>query len=341
MPGLHYNMHDKTWGGLHTFEAGINSNALKVGGVSIYGGPMIRPVVYVVDRNIGASGDGKSWDTAFKTITEAVEQVNSDYTGTVAPCGGRNRTIVIGEGWYSETTMTLTASDCIIMGVGSGNMGRTVLYGSLTAGGWDDGNLGPSLAITGWNNTIANMDFVNRAATVSGVYAGGHAILEHPCILEGTYATAAGYNRYVGLGFMRDQLDCASYGILSYSQDHTLVEDCIFNGASLRDGGIAMFKGTSTNHSADIVRNNYFFGCPVGLFQSGGHNLMLHDNVFTNQGAVTITMTNAINVEGHSGHAFNNYALDINLTSFDAGSVMVLLKNLCANSTNTDWPEMS
>ena len=52
-------------------------------------------------------------------------------------------------------------------------------------------------------------------------------------------------------------------------------------------------------------------------------------------------MTNAINVEGHSGHAFNNYALDIDLTDFDAGSAMVLLKNLCANSTNTDWPEMS
>ena len=196
--------------------------------------------VYYVSRNRGSGAqDGKSWDTAFLTIKEAVTVVNLAYSTAAYPTRGRNTLILVDEGWYSETTMTLSASDCTIMGTGPGHMARTVLYGSLTAGGWDDGNTGPALAITGTNVTIENMDFVNRSATIAGVYNNCGAPTEHPCIVEGTYLVPVYYNKYINCGFMRDQQDAASWGIISYSADHTLIDGCTFNGRSLKLGGIA------------------------------------------------------------------------------------------------------
>ena len=288
---------------------------------------------WYVSRNVSASGDGKVSTSAFLTITEAVAAVNADYTA-----GRKTQYIHVDEGWYSEPTITLTASDCYIIGEGAGGMARTVLYGSLTAGGWDDGNLGPALAITGWNNTIENIDFVNRSAVIANP-SGGVTALKHPCIQEGTFLVPVAYNKYVNCVFMRDQPDAASWGILSYSMDHTLIEGCVFNGRSLTNGGIGIAKMTGNNHSADIIRGNYFFGCPDGVFQAGGHNTMIHDNYFTNQGANGETMTNATNIVAHSANIFNNFALDINLAQMEAGGGGTNLGNICADSDNADWPE--
>ena len=58
--------------------------------------------VWYVDRNMSASGDGRTAVSAFLTIGEGIAMLNSEYTA-----GRRNQTLVIGEGWYSETTMTL------------------------------------------------------------------------------------------------------------------------------------------------------------------------------------------------------------------------------------------
>ncbi len=308
------------------------------GAAAIGVGPSLMAKTYYVDRNQLGSGDGLSWRTAFKTIGEAITKVNLDYSLGVGLSKGRNREIVIGEGWYSEPTMTLTASDCLIRGIAAGQMARTVLYGSLTAGGWDDGNTGPALGITGWNNTIANMDFVNRSATIAGVYSGGVVHTEHPCILEGTYAQAVAYNRYVGLGFMRDQADAASWGIISYSMDHTLIEDCIFNGRSLKEGGIAFQSSTGTNHSADIARRNYFYGTPTGIWQNSSHNTWIHDNFFADQGATTETITNPCDIAGGTAYMFDNKSPDTNLADFNAGANGIEKNNLCSDSAAANTP---
>jgi len=289
---------------------------------------------FYVDRNRGASGkDGGSWGEAFKTIGEAVTQVNTDYTNAVKSSYGRMREIVIAEGWYSETTMTLTASDVLIRGVGGGRTGTgTILYGSLTAGGWDDGNTGPALAITGWNNEIRDMGFVNRSATIAGTYANSLNATEHPCILEGTYATPVNYNTYRNLTFMRDQADAASWGILSYSSDMTLIEGCTFSGRSLALGGICFSSGTGTNHSADIVRANYFFGTPTGIYQNSSHNTLIHHNHFADNGANGETITSPCNIAGGTALMYNNWSLDTNLADFNIGTSGVEVGNICSDS---------
>ena len=194
---------------------------------------------WYVSRNRGSiSGDGKNWDQAFLTWGEAVAAVNLGYSTAAFPTRGRNWLILVDEGWYGEQTMTLSASDGTILGTGSGTAGRSVLYGSLTAGGFDDGNTGPALAITGGNNTFMNFDVVNRSATISGVYNNAGNPTEHPCLLEGTYLVPVTYNKYVGINFMRDQVDAASWGLISYNADHLLFENGILNGTSLKLGGI-------------------------------------------------------------------------------------------------------
>ena len=294
---------------------------------------------YFVDRNIGASGDGTEWDKAFKTIGEAVTKVNADYTAAAAlPDQGRNRRIIIGEGWYSEVTMTLSASDVHIVGVGAGHMARTVLYGSLTAGGWDDGNTGPALAITGANNTIENMDFVNRSATISGVYNNCGSPTEHPCIVEGTFLVPTYYNRYVNCGFMRDQADAASWGIISYSADHTLIEGCTFNGRSLKLGGIAFPSGTGTNHSCDIVRNCYFYGTPTGIYQNSSHNTWIHHNFFADQGANAETITAPCNIAGGTAYMYFNFSPDTTEAEFNSGGSGIEKANICSDSDEASFP---
>lgn len=321
--------------------------ALSVGGswdeesINVPGGLRPGPSWYV-SRNKSASGDGSSWDKAFLTIGEAVAAANAAYTaGSYTNNRGRNSAIHIDEGWYGEVTMTLTASDCIIMGLAPGNMGRTVLYGSLTAGGFDDGNTGPALAITGGNNTIANMDFVNRSATIAGVYAGGVVHTEHPCILEGTYLVPVTYNKFINLGFMRDQVDAASWGIISYSADHTLIDGCVFNGVSVKEGGVAFQSGTGTNHSCDIVRNSYFYGTPTGIWQNSSHNTWIHDNKFTNQGAVASTLTNPCNIVGGTAYMFNNFAPEVTEANFNAGGSGVEKANICSNTDDTSYPDQA
>ena len=318
------------------FHTGLNVSRSDLEGMHSMNTPGQK---FYVSRNVAISGDGSSWGQSFKTIGEGIAALNwANANDRWRYPSGRNMVLYIAEGWYGETTITLTASDCTIMGVAPGNMGRTVLYGSLTAGGFDDGNTGPALAITGWNNTIENIDLVNRSATIAGVYAGGVVHTEHPCILEGTYLVPVGYNKYVNCGFMRDQLDAASWGIISYSADHTLIDRCTFNGASLKEGGIAFQSGTGTNHSADIVRNCYFYGCPTGIWQNSSHNTWIHHNFFSDQGAVGITSDAPCNIAGGTAYMYFNFAPDNTEAEFNAGASGIEKANICSDSDEASFP---
>ena len=295
----------------------------------------------LVSRNVSASGDGSTWDKAYKTIGEAVAVVNAAYALGISPSKGRNTEILIGEGWYSETTVTLTASDCTIRGVAPGSRGRVVLYGSLTAGGWDDGNTGPALSITGWNNTIADIGLVNRSATISaGTYAGGLGTeVEHPCILEGTYALGVGYNKFVNLDFMRDQPDAASWGILSYSQDGTYILGCDFNGRSLKLGGISFNSMSGNNHVQDKVLRCDFYGTPTGIYQLGSHNTSIRYNTFDDNGANGETITNPCNIAGGTARMMHNDAPTVTEANFNAGGSGTELANICSDTDDESWPQ--
>ena len=140
---------------------------------------------YYVSRNVGSSGDGKSWAGAFKTIGEGIAALNLAAVNDrwLSP-GGRNAVLYIDEGWYGETGLVLSASDVRIIATapGSGINDGTILYGSATQGGFDAGAIIPALRITGSSVEIWNMGFMNSA---SGLY---------PCVTVGTQGSSGPSN---------------------------------------------------------------------------------------------------------------------------------------------------
>jgi hypothetical protein len=286
---------------------------------------------YYVDRNVLASGNGESFKRAFKTITEAVAAVNADYTDDTALSGkGRNRRIVIGEGWYSETGITLSASDVIIEGMGAGSdiNDGTVLYGSATTGEYDAGAVIPALRITGSSVIIRNMGFMNSA---SGLYA---------CIVVGTSGVTGPSNvGFEGCFFPRDVADAYTYAIVDYGNEGMRVENCFFS-QSAKTGGILIASNGVVNPVNDWIFNNRFCGTPVGVHQTAGHNTLIGGNWFYDASDDRPdTIDNPINIVASSGFATRNFAPNNTLAEFDAGSVAVCLGNICSDSAAANWPD--
>jgi hypothetical protein len=299
-------------------------------GLSMLGGVLNTPgPQYFVSRNVGASGDGKSWAGAFKTISEAITAVNADYTAAVTPSKGRNSVIYVGEGWYSEVGTTLTASDCTIISVapGSNINDGTVWYGSATAGGYDAGAVVPTLRITGSSNRLINMGLMNSA---SGLY---------PCVTVGTSGvTGPSNNAFIGCFFPRDVADAYTYAIEDYGNEGMLVENCYFS-QSAKTGGILIATNGVVNPVNDWIINNKFVGTPVGVHQTAGHNTVITKNWFYDASDDRPdTIDNPINVVATSAFTTANYAPNNTLAEFDAGAVAVNLGNMCSDSDAADWP---
>lgn len=286
---------------------------------------------YYVDRNMTASGDGSSFAKAYKTIGEAVTQVNTDYTDADSdlPGNGRNRRIIIGEGWYGEVGMTLTASDVEIVGAGTGSNinDGTVLYGSATAGGFDAGAIVPVLRITGSSNTIRGLGLMNSA---SGLY---------PCVTVGTSGVTGPSNNYfIGCFWPRDVADAYTYAIEDYGNEGVRVENCYFS-QSAKTAGILIASNGVVNPVNDWILNNTFVGTPVGVHQTAGHNTFIKGNSFFDASDDRPdTVDNPINIVATSAFAWFNFAPSNTLAEFDAGSVSINLGNFCSDSDANDWP---
>jgi len=288
--------------------------------------------VYYVDRNAGTTGNGKSWDSAFLTIGEAITRVNADYTAGTSNFSqkGRNRTIIVGEGWYSETGLTLSASDVTIMSVASGSNinDGTVLYGSLTAGGWDAGATTPALRITGSSNSIIGMGFMNSA---SGAY---------PCVTVGTHGvTGPSNNAFYSCFFPRDVANAYTYAIEDYGNEGVRIDNCYFS-QSAATGGVLIASNGVVNPVNDWITNCTFVGTPVGIHQTAGHNTRIQGNWFYDASDDRPdTIDNPINVVATSAFAAWNFAPNNTLAEFDAGSVSVNFANICSDTGAEDWPE--
>ena len=247
---------DVTFGNL-TVTGSFNANPSLFGG-SLYG----KPKVYFVSRNVTRSGDGTSWGQAFKTIGEAIAKVNQDYTLRYMPDNGRNRLIVIGEGWYSEVALELTANDCTIISNASGNLSYgTVLYGSLTAGGWDIGCAGPALKVTGDNCTVAGF----------GVFC--YNVL-YPAIQNGELAGAAFGNKFINMSAVRDVPDGQLGGLMDYGLDGTEIIN-FFASTSCKDWGIKSLSDGVINPVNTKVIGGQMVGCPIGVYIHAGHNALV------------------------------------------------------------------
>lgn len=242
---------DFVLGGNYTFTGGLRA-------------PVSAGTAYYVDRNATGSGDGLSWGNAFTTITLAVAAVNSDYSNATAPSGGRNRTIYIGEGYYSEVPITLSASDCHIIVTAPGGHDSTVFYGSATAGGFDATTTAPAITVTGDNNTIYGLGVVNRSAGLQPAIQ----------IADGALA-----NKFVNCKITKDATDSSLYGIEDLGNAYTEIIACEFT-VSCKTAGIRLYS--ATNHSIQIrIKDCYFYGTPTGvLVDAAAHMATIEKCVF-------------------------------------------------------------
>lgn len=242
------------------------------------GGANTPGSVYYVDRDKqnDLSGDGRSWDDAFVTITEAINAVNADYTNGTAPSEGRNRYIYIAEGYYSEVPVTLTASDVHIICVAPGGHDSTVFYGSATAGGWDAGTTAAAITITGDNNTIYGLGIVNRSA---GLY---------PAVAIGIGTGSAIANKLINCKITLDALDSCTYGIEDMGNAFTEIIGCEFS-ASCKTAGVRLYSAT-TNSRQIRIKDCYFYGCPTGvLIDAAAHDAVIEDCMFLDDTAASET----------------------------------------------------
>jgi len=226
---------------------------------------------FYVSRNVAISGDGSSWSEAFKTIGEGIAALNLAYTNDrwLTP-SGRNAVLYIGEGWYSETGLTLTASDCTIIALGSGSnvADGTILYGSATQGGWDAGAVIPALRVTGSSNSIYGLGLMNSA---SGLY---------PCVTVGTQGSSGPTNNlFDGCFWPRDVVDAYTYGLEDLSNEGTVIRNCYFS-QSAKTAGVQIASNGVTNPVNNWILNSTFIGTPAGVNQDAGHNTKIAHNMF-------------------------------------------------------------
>ena len=255
---------------------------------------------YYVDRRVGSSGDGKSWAEAFKTFQEAITKVNADYTASAIPSGGRNRTIVVGEGWYAETPSTLTASDVHIIGVAPGTHDSTVIYGVPVAGTFSGTAAGPALTVTGSNNTIENMGFYTSDPLYPCIQNGGAAAD------YGGYAACYG-NKFINISFVRDVEDGSIGGILTSAPEGPEIVGCRFS-TSNKDYGIKIKSNGVTNPVGVWIKDCKFIGTETGIVKSAGSDVIVEHCLFIDDTTDRDdTITTPITSEGNQLIAIDNY----------------------------------
>jgi len=257
---------------------------------------------WYVSRNVVASGDGTSWETAFKTIGEAIARVNADYTAARFPDKGRNAVIFVGEGWYSEVPLTLTANDCTIIGVASGSHDFIVLYGSATAGGWDAPAGAPALKIEGSNNTIINMGFFVKDPLYATIQIGAHN--GDPGGRKTTYN-----NSIINCNFVRDAFHGSLGGIDEVSAEGSYIIGCRFSTSSLTFG-IRIRSNGSNNPVGVRIMDCHFVGTETGIIIIAGSSTIIKGNIFIDDmtdRADTITLP-VDNSGGSNTIYIDNYA---------------------------------
>lgn len=134
-------------------------------------GVKIMAGVYYVDASVSSSGDGKSWDAAFKTITEALAVATT-----------RNDVIFVAPGDYDEdATLAVTTQGLQIIGPGPDTQNKAMVYGN--GGSYD------LMTINAHEVVIDGLSFSDVTDTYDGIVIGGssasYKVTIRNCRLDG------------------------------------------------------------------------------------------------------------------------------------------------------------
>lgn len=192
--------------------------------------------VFFVDGNVGQSGDGRNWDSAFKTImegvnaarrTEGTEDINSDKF--------RNKYVYIWPGQYNEKPL-FSGYNIHVIGVmpmlGNVDYGVVINY---------DGASDSSCAFgfTGAGIELANLQ-INCTEAIPALWV--------PSPGDGCWIH--------GLKIKGDGTNC-TYGIHWPNFKSSVIEDCYIEGAGT---GIEITGGADCYFIASSIRNNLISG---------------------------------------------------------------------------------
>lgn len=233
----------------------------------------VRPLEYVryVDPNVQYSGDGRSWDKAFKTITEGIAAMND--------LSGKGATLLIRPGLYLEVPpIVLSSNDCLIQAVGLPE--DTILFGTGTAGAVAASS-DHLLVITGGNNQIDGLALYNHKN-------------DKACIKFDD--TGGGYhgsfNKITRCYFSPQSQDGVGYGILYAGGNANQILGNIFYGAKT---AALVLTGNTGNPVRNIIEGNHFVGTAIGInITSANYNTLIKQNWFSAGSQSGENMTNAI-----------------------------------------------
>jgi len=252
-------------------------------------GPTTPGTIWYVDTNVGASGNGKSWDTAFKTIQEAVD-ASGDGTGDV---------IFVGPGKYQENVLI------------KGHEGLAII---AVVPGWAT-QLRASDASTKYSFTPVGgtacpgvcFAVCDRSVTISGFCCDGGGGYAGIYVGDG-YRISASYDENSAGARIQNCLlrggNEGTYGVvLDGCSDNVIIEDCVF--ARQANGGIYICPGGSRTVQAPIIRRNEFIACKVyGVYLYDADTtvrVLVRENTFVDFGGSA--MTNPVKFQGAGYHA--------------------------------------
>lgn len=262
--------------------------------------------IWYVDKNTGltASGGGKSWATAFLTVTEALAAAG-DYD-----------VILIGQGIYDESTFPLTIDQTGLKIFGASSSGYN--WGPCAMKSSSSGETIFQIDANGVE--IAGVDFNLYTSGKSGIVVGfSKSVYKthiHDCFFgcsgagggEGECGVAIGVDETGAASF--DAVDthverCGFHylaigGVVAYGT-RTKINQCIFLVTDAGGGAGISFLATGVNRVYHMAFDNYIIGragsalgIRIASTEPTAGTLLVANNIITNCGGGNITTGKSI-----------------------------------------------
>jgi len=283
------------------------------GGAS--GAGVVTPsVVRFVDNSVTASGDGQSWETAYKYLQDAITDVGTNYDG-------KGAVIYVAPGLYKEATpINITTDDIRIIAIG--NPEDTVIFGVTTQGtlGAADDHL---FNITGGNIYMYGLALFTYKNNKAAVYLNGEG---------GGYT--AGFCKFENCIFTPQAADGQAYGIYAKGGAGNEVIGCKFYAT--KTAGIYIESSTNNNPTRWTIAGNQFMGCGdagIKVAALALHESVIDRNIFNAGSESSYNQTDDIvftaACDAGSVTICDNYASTTTLGDFvaDAGDITPLVFN--------------
>jgi len=228
------------------------------------GGTEPAPVIvtWYVDRSVLVSGDGKSWETAFKRIQEGIDASSNGDTVVVAPGRYRDNIHFHGKNILLQSTDPLDPAVVESTIIDGGRLGSVVTF---------SGTEDESCILSGF--TIQN----GEAVLGAGVYGGGWNSRTHATIRNNVIVGNSAEHHGGGVAFCNGQIhhnivrdnSADYYGGAGFYECHGTIENNIISRNS--QGGLRRCDGAI---QANIISDNS--GC--GLLYCNG---VIRNNVIS------------------------------------------------------------